>query len=91
VRPVNDEELRTRTSWRIPRLEFSSIPLRDVVAQMNRHNSRQLVLGDNAVGLIRVSGILSADKVDTLAEMLETEFHVRVERHPEKIVLRSQG
>jgi transmembrane sensor len=91
VRSVNDEELRTRTSWRIPRLEFSSTPLRDVVALMNRHNARKVILGDTTVGLVRVSGILSADKVDALAEMLETEFHVRVEHHPEKIVLRSKG
>lgn len=91
VRPMNDEELRSRTSWRIPRLEFSSIPLRDVVAQMNPHNQRKLILGDDAVGLIRVSGILSADKLDTLVEMLETEFHVRVDRQPERIVLRNQG
>lgn len=88
VNSVNDEEQRTRTSWRIPRLEFSSTPLRDVVALMNQHNARKVILGDNTVGQIRVSGILSADKVDTLAEMLETEFHVRVERQPEKIVLR---
>ena len=91
VRPVNDEEQRTRTSWRIPRLEFSSTPLRDVVALMNQHNARKVILGDNTVGQIRVSGILSAEKLDALAEMLETEFHVRVERHPEKIVLRSKG
>lgn len=91
VSSVNDEELRTRTSWRIPRLEFSSIPLRDVVALMNQHNARKVILGDNTVGQIRVSGILSAEKLDALAEMLETEFHVRVERHPEKVVLRSKG
>ena len=91
VRPVSDEELRIRTSWRIPRLEFSSIPLCDVVAQMNRHNARKVILGDDTVGQIRVSGILSADKLDALAEMLETEFNVRVERRPEEIVLRSKG
>ncbi len=90
VRPVNDRELRIRSSWRIPRLEFSTMPLVDVVSQMNRHNSRKLILGDSAVGMIRVSGILSADKVDSLVEMLETEFDVRVERHPEKIVLRNR-
>lgn len=91
VNSVNDEELRTRTAWRIPRLEFSSTPLRDVVAQMNQHNARKVILGDNTVGLVRVSGILSAEKLDALAEMLETEFQVRVERHPEKSVLRRKG
>jgi len=90
VSSVNDEELRTRTSWRIPRLEFSSTPLRDVVALLNQHNARKVILGDNTVGQIRVSGILSAEKLDALAEMLETEFQVRVERQPGKIVLRSE-
>ena len=74
VNSVNDEELHTRTSWRIPRLEFSSTPLRDVVALLNQHNARKVILGDNTVGQIRVSGILSAEKLDALAEMLETEF-----------------
>ncbi len=90
VKSVNEEELRTRTSWRIPRLEFSSTPLRDVVALMNQHNARKVILGDNTVGQVRVSGILSAEKLDALADMLETEFEVRVERRPEEIVLRSK-
>jgi transmembrane sensor len=91
VRPVNDAELTSRTAWRMPRLEFSSTPLCEVVALMNQHNARTIILGDNNVGQIRVSGILSADKLDALAAMLETEFHVKVERRPEKIVLRSRG
>jgi len=61
-----------------------------VVALLNQHNARKVILGDNTVGQIRVSGILSAEKLDALAEMLETEFHVRVERQPGKIVLRSE-
>ncbi len=88
VQPLDAEEMRQRTAWRVPRLEFSAAPLRDVVAQMNPHNPRQFVLADDAVGLVRVSGVLSADKADTLAEMLEAEFPVSVERHPDRIVLR---
>ena len=61
-----------------------------MVALLNQHNARKVILGDNTVGQIRVSGILSAEKLDALAEMLETEFHVRVERQPGKIVLRSE-
>ena len=41
---------RTRTSWRIPRLAFSSTPLRDVVALMHQHNARTVILGDTTVG-----------------------------------------
>ena len=61
-----------------------------MVALLNQHNARKVILGDNTVGQIRVSGILSAEKLDALAEMLETEFQVRVERQPGKIVLRSE-
>ncbi len=88
VKPVDAEAMRRRTAWRVPRLEFSSAPLRDVVAQMNPHNSRPFVLADDAVGRVRVSGVLSADKADTLAELLAAEFPVSVERHPDRIVLR---
>jgi len=88
VEPVDAEAMRRRTAWRVPRLEFSSAPLRDVVAQMNPHHLRPFVLADEAVGRVRVSGVLSADKADTLAEMLEAEFPVSVERYPDRIVLR---
>lgn len=88
VEPVDAETIRRRTAWRVPRLEFSAAPLREVVAQMNPHQARKFELADEAVGRVRVSGVLSADKADTLAEMLEAEFPVSVERYPDRIVLR---
>lgn len=82
-------KLQGQLARRTPKLEFSGTPLCEVVARMNRHNRRQFVLADEAVGGLRVRGLLRADKRDTMAEMLETDFAVRVERHPDEIVLRS--
>ena len=88
VRAVNEAELQEQTAWRIPKLEFTATRLREVLAQMNQHNRRQFVLGEEGVGDLRVSGILRADKMDTLTEMLETDFGVHAERRSEEIILR---
>jgi transmembrane sensor len=88
VHPVDEIELQEQTGWRIPKLEFTRTPLREVVVQMNQHNQRKFELGDNQVGELRVSGILRADKMDILAESLESDFGVRVEHWDGKIILR---
>lgn len=88
VRAVDEAELQEQTGWRIPKLEFTATRLREVIAQMNQHNRRQFVLGDDEVGNLRVSGVLRADKMDTLAEMLESDFGLHAERRSGEIVLR---
>lgn len=88
VRAVAEADLLEQTNWRLPKLEFSGTPLREIVGQMNQYNRRQFVLDDTATGDLRVSGILRADKMDTLAEMLGTDFGVQVERVGDEIVLR---
>jgi transmembrane sensor len=81
-------ELQQRLGWRTPKLEFTRTPLRDVVAQMNQHNSRQFILADESVGDVRVSGVLRADKMDTLADTLQTDFGLETERRDDTIVVR---
>ena len=88
VRAVGEAELQEQMAWRIPKLEFTETPVRTVVTQMNRLNRRQFVLGDAGIGDLRVSGILRADKLETLAEMLEADFGVQAERRPGEIILR---
>lgn len=88
VRAVDDAELQEQIAWRIPKLEFTATRLREIAAQMNQHNRRQLVLGDESVGDLRVSGVLRADKMDTLAEMLENDFGVHAERRAGEIIVR---
>jgi len=87
VRELAVAEVREQTGWRIPKLEFSRTPLREVVAQMNQHNQKKFELGDDVVGDLRVSGILRADKIETLTESLENDFGVRVDRRDDKVVL----
>jgi transmembrane sensor len=81
-------EQQQRLAWRTPRLEFNGTPLREIVAAVNRHNRAQLVLGDAALGDLRLSGALSADRIDALLEMLEADFRVTAETAGDRLVLR---
>ncbi len=86
-----DHERRERLAWRTPRLEFNGTPLRDLVAAVNRHNRPQLVLGDPDLADLKLSGTLSADRVDALLEMLDADFGVAAEPAGESIVLRRRA
>lgn len=77
-----------RMAWRIPRLEFNGTPLVEVIARVNEHNPLQFVIADAALERLALSGILRADRVDALVEMLESDFGVKAERRDGIIVLR---
>lgn len=83
-------EVEDRLAWRIPRLKFNDTPLAEVVVAINRHNRRQLVITDSALGTLALSGVLRADKVDALVSMLESDLPIVAERQNERIFLRTK-
>jgi transmembrane sensor len=92
-RPVVSElsaaEIGDRLAWRAPRLEFTRTPLSEVLPLVNRHNRAQIRLADPALGQVRISGILRADNLDTLLQLLEDEYALRGEwRGQDEVVLR---
>jgi len=85
---LSAEETDRRLAWRSPRFEFSGTPLRDVVAAFNRHARVRLVLGDPALETLEISGVLRADNLASLLNLLAGEFGVRAETQGDKTVLR---
>ena len=84
MQAVATVDVNEALSWRIPRLEFSGAPLSEVVALFNRHavarqTGRHIALDPDLENL-RISGVLRADKIDALVELLEAEFPVSTER-----------
>lgn len=90
VRGLSAGELERHLAWRVPRLEFSGVPLGELVALFNRHNPEQLVLHDPQLAHVRLSGALRADHVDALLTLLAVEFGVRAERRDGTIELHAQ-
>jgi len=90
VEAVASEAIREALSWQERKLVFSETPLRDVVAQFNRRNRLQLILGDAVVAERPVGGTFAADNVEGFVRLLEGSGTIIVERRDEvTVVLRA--
>jgi transmembrane sensor len=90
VEPIAPDALREALSWQERKLVFSETPLRDVVAQFNRRNRTQLLLGDPALAERPVGGTFAADNVEGFIRLLESSGSIAVERRVDgTVVLRA--
>ena len=87
VEAVASEALREALSWQERKLVFAETPLRDVVAQFNRRNRLQLILGDAALAERPVGGTFAADNVEGFVRLLEGSGTITVERRDEMTVI----
>jgi len=92
VADLGGAEAADRLAWRIPQLEFSRTPLTEVVALMNENTGRasgpRLEIADVRLDEIKLTGFLRADNTTGLLRLLESNFHVSVERTGARILLR---
>lgn len=70
VQSLATAELSDRLSWRVPRLEFSGTPLDQAIPLFNEHSRIKVILADPSLGAVRLSGVIRADNVETLRELL---------------------
>lgn len=89
IERVAPEAIREALAWQERKLVFAETPLREVVAQFNRRNRLQLVIGDTALAERLVGGTFAADNVEAFIRLIEGSGTVAVERRGEfEIVLR---
>lgn len=96
VREVSSAELSAKLAWRVPRLEFNGTPIAEVVAMFNRHAAPQgaeppvrLTLADPALAALPLSGVLRADNITVLLQIMESSYGIQAERRPSgEIMLR---
>lgn len=90
VSAMSEAELERRLAWRKPRIEFNELELSQAVALMNRHNRLQIVVGDAAVGRLRVSGTFLPDNPEGFVRIVEATFDLKAVRRGEnEVVLRT--
>ncbi len=91
VQALAPEEIARRQAWRRPRVEFSGAPLSEVVAIMNREQSRKIELGEPDLAKVSLSGRFQADDLDVFTTLLESGFGITaVERDGVILLLRSR-
>jgi len=80
-------QAREYLSWRNGFLSFHDTPLASAVAEFNRYNTRKIVIGDTAIGSIRVGGNFRWANTDAFVRLLKQGFPIRAERAHGEIVL----
>ena len=76
----SERELQRTLAWREGLLDFSRTPLKNVVAEVNRHSALQIEIADPALGELQFDGIFRVGQVDQLLDALGATFDVKVER-----------
>ena len=90
IAEISSDEIRRELAWQAPRLQFDETPLAEAIAEFNRRNRHQLVLGDAAVGAELIGGTFGPDNVEAFVRLLALTNGVRAEaRGPDETVLRS--
>ena len=90
VRSVPVADAERYLEWREGFLTFDDTSLAEAAAEFNRFNARKLELADATVADLRVGGNFRWSNAEGFARLLEQGFPVRVERHPERIVLHAR-
>jgi len=75
--------------WRSGFVTFRDTSLAEAASEFNRYNARKIVMGDPAVGALRVGGNFRWSNVDAFVRLLEQGFPVRAEAGADRIVLHS--
>lgn len=76
TRRLNADEIDRALSWRNLQLEFTEMPLDQVVQEFNRYNTRKLAVGDAQTATVRVTGTFRANNVDAFVRLLDFSFGV---------------
>jgi transmembrane sensor len=89
IAAVSAEEVDQLLAWQPRLLDFTSAPLRSVVAEFNRRNAPiHLVIVDSDLAETEVSASLRSDNVEGFIRLLEAGFNVEAGRTGDVIRLR---
>ncbi|MEO6874675.1 MAG: FecR domain-containing protein [Opitutaceae bacterium] len=86
---MTEAQIKARLDWRLLRVKFRGMPLGEAVALINRANGFQIVLADDSIRKLRISGIFDTHNPEGFARILAATFDLRAESFGTKeIVLR---
>jgi len=80
-------ELTRELSWRRGLLVFDSTPLSEAAQQLNRYNRTKIVIANDAVGRLPITGTMSATDPVEFFHMVQMVFAVREQRVNGAIVI----
>jgi transmembrane sensor len=83
-------EAEEALSWRFGYVVFRDVTLEQAVAEFNRYNSRKIVIGDPAIGTIRIGGNFHSNNTEAFLALIQSGFPIRVEEGSNGVTLRAR-
>jgi transmembrane sensor len=80
IEPVIPASAVTDLGWRVGVLTMVDLPIRDVIAELNRYLASEIKIGDEAVGRLRFTGTVYPDQVQAWLEGLQEGYPIEVVR-----------
>lgn len=90
ILPAKKANLAAATAWTEGLLMFDSAPLSEVVQEFNRHNLKPMVITDERLLGLRISGIFPATGAERLTGFLQERFDIVVQEREDAIRLSAQ-
>lgn len=79
TRPMTEQAL---TAWRGGRFTFADSPLEEAIVQLNRYRGNRIVIRDDAIAKLRISGVFDTNNTDGILRALELALPVVVQNDP---------
>lgn len=90
-RALSPAEIDRRLAWRQPRMQLSGTPLAEAVEVLNRENRLQVVIADESLAQLLLTGVYRLDDATGFVHVLESHYAVQVERHADGSLILRQG
>jgi transmembrane sensor len=85
---IRKADTKRTVSWRDGQMIFQNDLLTDAINEINRYGGRRIVLADDSLGTLRLSGAFNTGNVSGFVATLTSYFEVRVvEADDQRIVL----
>lgn len=89
---VSKADVQRAVSWKQGQLIFRNDRLADAVEEVNRYSRRQIVLSDETMGALRVSGIVNTGNTDVFVETMTSYYPVKIiDSDDSRVVLAPRG
>lgn len=87
LKPKHRVDTSKALAWQHGRLVFDMAPLGDVLAQLERYRPGYLLIGDEKLLSLKVSGTFQLDRLDEGLRTLEQAFPLKIQRYTDYLLV----
>jgi transmembrane sensor len=91
IQQFDPSEITRKLAWTRGQIVLAGEPLREAIAQFNRYNCRQLVIGDRSIANLPTGGTFYTTEPDTFTQSLNKLFRIHAMRMDGKDVVMLVG